>query len=63
MLIKKERNCLISINEALKILKWNKSYLSTQQRKTIKGQIISGNIAGALKGIETIKKAKQCRLT
>lgn len=49
----------MSIAEALKILKYNKPYLSRFQLKTIRGQILSGNINGALKGIETIKKAKK----
>lgn len=48
----------MSKDDALKVLKYNKPYLSRFQLKTIRGQILSGNIAGALKGIETIKDAK-----
>lgn len=39
-----------------RFLRDNREYMTRQQLKTIDGQIKSGNINGALKGIETIFK-------
>ncbi|MEG2198104.1 MAG: hypothetical protein RRY26_11725 [Cellulosilyticaceae bacterium] len=40
--------------QALLLLKKNKDKLNRQQLRTIKGQIISGNITGAMKGLERV---------
>nr|DAV39050.1 MAG TPA: hypothetical protein [Caudoviricetes sp.] len=40
--------------QALKFLKANGSKLSKQQYKTIKGQIICGDVTGALKGLKKV---------
>ena len=37
-------------------LKKNRKYLTAQQYMTIKGQIISGNIDGAIKGMNKLIK-------
>ena len=41
-------------NKALGRLLAHKKLLSRQQYKTIKGQILSGNVEGALRGLERI---------
>lgn len=42
-----------------KRLKENKKYLNRQQYSTIKGQIIAGDVTGAMKGLERLlNKAK-----
>ena len=47
------------MTDALKRLKAERPALSRQQYKTIRGQILAGDIAGAMKGLETIRKRKQ----
>ena len=41
-------------SQALKLLKTHQSKLSRQQYKTIKGQILCGDVTGALKGLRKI---------
>lgn len=43
-----------------KLLKDSKEYLTRQQYKTIKGQIIAGDIDGAQKGLQRLMR-KQVR--
>lgn len=45
------------ISEALKHLKSARGAISTQQLKTIKGQIIAGDICGAEKGLRRLLPA------
>lgn len=40
--------------EAIKHLKSKREHLTPQQYKTIKGQILSGNIEGAMKGLNRV---------
>ncbi len=43
---------------AIETLKSCGRYISKQQYKTIKGQILSGNIDAAMSGLETVMKRK-----
>ena len=45
--------------ESFKILKKYKKYLTTQQKKTFKGQILAGDINGFKKGI--LKVLERCK--
>lgn len=45
------------VSEALKRLKSLRGAISTQQLKTIKGQIIAGDICGAEKGLRRLLPA------
>lgn len=38
----------------LKLLKSKRSYLSKQQYKTLRGQVLAGDRDGAMKGLDTI---------
>lgn len=50
-----EKNALSGIEiTALIMLKRNRKHLSRQQYKTLRGQVLSGNVEGALKGLRTI---------
>lgn len=42
--------------EVFKMLKKHKCYLTKQQYKTIKGQILAGDEIGAMKGLKRIMK-------
>lgn len=44
----------MSTEDALKELRKHKRLLSPQQMRTIKGQILSGNVEGALKGLRKL---------
>lgn len=44
--------------EALYYFKRNRRYLKDHQRKTIKGQILAGDIDGAMKGLNKIKSIR-----
>ncbi len=44
----------MSKDKALRLLKAQASYLTKQQYKTIKGQIICGDVTGALKGLKKV---------
>ncbi len=46
----------ILIRKIRRFLRDNREYMTRQQLKTIDGQIKSGDINGAIKGIETIFK-------
>ena len=44
--------------EAIELLKaLRSSYLTSQQRKTIRGQILAGDIKGAQKGFKRLREA------
>lgn len=43
---------------AMEMLKSCGRYTSKQQYKTIKGQILSGNINAAMRGLDTVMKRK-----
>lgn len=45
---------MMSRKKALEILRTHRTQLTKQQYKTIKGQIICGDITGALKGLEKV---------
>ena len=47
--------------QALKRLKANYKQLTTQQYKTLKGQILAGDTVGALKGLEKILNNRRTR--
>lgn len=44
----------MSETELIRALKLLSRYLTRQQRRTIRGQILSGDVSGAMKGIKTI---------
>ena len=46
------------INEALRQLRANHSRLTRQQFKTLKGKILAGDPAGALKGLQRLLQRK-----
>ncbi len=48
-----------TIQSAFKTLKQNRKLLTRQQYNTIKGQLIAGDITGALKGLKKIKMERK----
>lgn len=42
------------VSAAMMALKQGRKYMTRQQIRTIKGQILSGNIIGAMKGLDKI---------
>ena len=48
-----------TIQSAFKTLKQNRRLLTRQQYNTIKGQLIAGDITGALKGLKKIKTERK----
>ena len=42
------------VSAAMMALKQRRKYMTRQQIRTIKGQILSGNIIGAMKGLDKI---------
>lgn len=46
----------MTMYEALKALEKNKHKLSPQQYRTLKGQILAGDIEGAIKGFKRIMR-------
>ena len=42
------------VSAAMMALKHRRKYLTRHQIRTIKGQILSGNISGAMKGLDKI---------
>lgn len=48
----------MNTSEAMNILKIHKKNLAKQQYSTIKGQILSGNIEGAMKGLQKLTRKK-----
>lgn len=51
----------ITINQALGHLRSNNPYLTPQQFKTLRGQILAGDPAGAMKGLQRILTENQKR--
>lgn len=49
----------MDIRTFMKLLRTNKTNLTRQQFATLKGQALSGNIEGALKGINTLIKRRR----
>lgn len=49
----------MDIRTFMKVLHANKGVLTRQQFTTLKGQALSGNIAGAYQGITTLIKRQQ----
>ena len=45
---------MTTINEAMRQLKAHREQLTRQQVRTLKGQILAGDIAGAMKGLDRI---------
>ena len=45
---------------ALRQLGRYRGLLSRQQIKTLRGKILSGDVAGAMNGLQTILRKKQC---
>lgn len=39
-----------------KLLKESKKYLTPQQYRTIKGQVLAGDVEGAIKGLKRIER-------
>lgn len=46
----------MDIKAALKEIRKNKHLLTTQQMRTLKGQVISGDVDGAMKGMNKIMR-------
>ena len=46
----------MTTNEFIKLLAKHRSELTKAQIKTLRGQAIKGDVAGAMKGLETIKE-------
>ena len=44
----------MDIQAAIKEIRKNKHLLTTQQMRTLKGQVLSGNIEGAMKGMNKL---------
>lgn len=42
------------VSAAMMALKQGRKYMTRQQIRTVKGQILSGNIIGAMKGLDKI---------
>ena len=42
------------VSAAMMALKQGRKYMTRQQFRTVKGQILSGNIIGAMKGLDKI---------
>lgn len=43
-----------AVQDALKQIRKNKQLLSTQQMRTLKGQVLAGDIAGAMRGLDKL---------
>lgn len=44
----------MDVGSALKEIRKHKHLLSTQQMRTLKGQVLSGDIGGAMKGLHKL---------
>lgn len=44
----------VAITKTIKLLKNNRYRLAPQQYKTLKGQCLTGDVQGAIKGLNTI---------
>lgn len=47
--------------KTLDVLKANRGRLTQQQFRTLKGQVLAGDIAGAQKGLQKILKQRRAR--
>ena len=50
------------MQEFLRKLKACRKFLTPQQYRTLKGQALAGDLAGAIKGLETITNRKGVRV-
>lgn len=48
----------VSITCALKAIKAQRSRLSSQQMKTLKGQVLAGDVSGAMKGLKALTEGR-----
>lgn len=44
----------MDISTALKQIRMNKHYLTTQQMRTLKGQVLAGDVDGAMRGLNKL---------
>ena len=51
-------NMDVSITCALKAIKAQRSHLSSQQMKTLKGQVLAGDVSGAMKGLKALTEGR-----
>ena len=49
------------ILETMNLLKENRDKLTLQQFRTLKGQVLAGDIAGATKGLQKLLKQREAR--
>lgn len=49
----------VNIDKALVIIQTNNPYLTRQQFKTLRGQILAGDPEGAMKGLQNILTRRQ----
>lgn len=47
--------------KTMKLLKANRGQLTPQQFRTLKGQVLSGDITGAQKGLQKLLKQREVR--
>lgn len=47
--------------QTMKLLKANRSRLTPQQFRTLKGQVLAGDITGAQKGLQKLLKQREAR--
>jgi hypothetical protein len=52
------RKSKVDMKQSFNLLKANKHILTKQQYRTLKGQILSGDITGFEKGLNTIKERR-----
>lgn len=45
---------MMETQNALKEIRKNKRLLTTQQMRTLKGQVLAGDIAGAMRGLDKL---------
>lgn len=48
----------VPIAYALKAIKAQRSRLSSQQMKTLKGQVLAGDVSGAMKGLKALTEGR-----
>ena len=49
----------MSITCALKAIKAQRSRLSSQQMRTLKGQVLAGDVSGAMKGLKALTEGQR----
>ncbi len=61
--VAKKRGCEMETHKLLSKLKYNRKHLTGQQMRTIKGQILAGDLVGAEKGLQKLLNRQQqlCR--